>query len=73
MAQYEHHQNRFQQGSAHVQGLWQISQLRGGVSNLTGSPSGLGQKMLRYAPAAKRTNRVYTNIPGGSIWSPRYN
>ncbi|KAJ5886259.1 uncharacterized protein N7473_008933 [Penicillium subrubescens] len=47
MAQYEHHQNRFQQGSAHVQGLWQISQLRGGVSNLTGSPSGLGQKMLR--------------------------
>jgi hypothetical protein len=48
MAQYEHHQRQFQQGSIHMQGLWQIAQLRGGVSNLIRSPSGLGQKMLRY-------------------------
>ncbi|KAE8381499.1 hypothetical protein BDV26DRAFT_255307 [Aspergillus bertholletiae] len=47
MAQYEYHQKRYQQGSAHVQGLWQIAQLRGGVSNLATNPSGLGQKVLR--------------------------
>lgn len=47
MAQYEHRQNRFQQGSAHVQGLWQMVQLRGGLSNLMSSTAGLGQKTLR--------------------------
>lgn len=55
MAQYEHHQNRFQQGSAHVQGLWQISQLRCGVSNLTGSPSGLGLKCCGTPPQPNAT------------------
>jgi hypothetical protein len=47
MAQYEHHQNRIQQGSVHAQGLWQITQLRGGVSNLITSVPGLGLKLLR--------------------------
>lgn len=46
MAQYEHNQNHIKQGLVHVQGLWQIAQLRGGISNLIRSPSGLGQKML---------------------------
>jgi hypothetical protein len=53
MAQYEHHHNRIQQGSVHAQGLWQIAQLRGGVSNLITSVPGLGLKLLRYNQATR--------------------
>ncbi|OJI99598.1 hypothetical protein ASPVEDRAFT_39002 [Aspergillus versicolor CBS 583.65] len=47
MAQYEYRQNKLQQGSAHVQGLWQIVQLRGCLSNPISSTAGLVQKILR--------------------------
>jgi hypothetical protein len=60
MAQYEHHQNRIQQGSVHAQGLWQITQLRGGVSNLITSVPGLGLKLLRYDEATKSAAFVLT-------------
>lgn len=48
MAQYEHLQNQYQQGSVHVQGLQRIAQLRGGVGELMTSHPDLVQKMLRY-------------------------
>jgi hypothetical protein len=72
MAQYEHHQNQFQQGSVHLQGLWQIAQLRGGISDLIRSPYGLGQKLLRYSQALTirvYIIRAYTYVSLGSILS----
>lgn len=49
MAQYEHHQNQYQQGLIHVQGLRRIAQLQGGVLQfLENNSSGLVQKVLRY-------------------------
>ena len=68
MAQYEHHQNQFKQGIVHVQGLWRIAQLRGGISNLIRSPSGLAQKMLRYGQASTTTAyiiRAYIDVSQG--------
>ncbi|KAI5918725.1 hypothetical protein F4810DRAFT_704032 [Camillea tinctor] len=47
MAQYEQNQTQFQQGSVHVRGLRRITQLRGGMLELTTSSAGLVQKMLR--------------------------
>lgn len=61
MAQYEHHRDQFQQEYVHVQGLWQMAQLRG-ISNLITDPSGLGQKLLRYVSAYNES------IPHSSLY-----
>lgn len=54
MAQYEHHQNQYQQGSVHVQGLHRIAHLRGGIPQLIKNPTGLVQKVLRYVTIRNR-------------------
>ncbi|GIK05403.1 hypothetical protein Aspvir_009512 [Aspergillus viridinutans] len=47
MAQYERHQNQYQRGFVHVQGLRRMVQLQGGVLQVSKSHHILVQKMLR--------------------------
>lgn len=56
MAQYEHHQNQYQRGFVHVQGLRRIAELRGGISQLIENSTGLVQKVLRYVQIEGRDN-----------------
>jgi hypothetical protein len=50
MAQYERHQNQYQRGFVHVQGLRRMVQLQGGLLQVSRSHHILVLKMLRYGP-----------------------
>ena len=47
MAQFERHQGEYERGMVHLEGLFQMVEMRGGILNLTRHKPSLTQKIFR--------------------------